>query len=287
MKKLLVNIEKETEGSEFDMLKDRIISSILMLTLTFLVIFFFPNWVFCTVAAFLIGNALYEFYSMVEHKGIKVYKYFGTLLGLLVPLFTYLEYDMKTEGMVPFSIVLFAVFIFARQFTKKDDPNILASSAITLFGILYVSWFFSFVIKLKYLPNGVNLVLFLLILTEGGDAGAYFIGRTKGKHLLIPRISPKKTIEGTLSGFVLTLILAILSKPLLPGFSYWQLLVAGILIGAIAPIADLAESLFKRDCGVKDSGSSLPGLGGILDMIDSLLITSPMLYFYITAICNK
>lgn len=269
------------------MLKDRLISSILMLTLAFLVIFFFPNWIFCAVAAWLIGAALYEFYSMVERKDVKVYKYFGTFLGILVPLFTYLEYDMKTEGMVPFSIALIAVFIFAKQFTKKDDPDILTSTAITLFGILYISWFFSFIIKLKYLPNGANLVLFLILLTEGGDAGAYFIGRTMGKHLLIPRISPKKTIEGTLAGFVTTLILAALCKPLLPEFSYWQLIIAGILIGTIAPIADLAESLFKRDCGVKDSGSSLTGLGGVLDMVDSLLIASPMLYFYITTVSHN
>jgi len=266
------------------MLKERLISSVLVLALALPVIIFFPNWVFCAVVTYLIGTALYEFYSMVEKK-IKVYKYFGTLLGILVPVFTYLEYDIKTEGMVPFSLVLFAVFVFSRQFMKKDNTDVLASTAITLFGILYISWFFSFIIKLKFLSNGVNLVLFLLILTEGEDMGAYFIGTKMGRHLLIPRISPKKTVEGTLGGFLLTLILAILCKPLLPELSYWQLLVAGILIGTIVPIGDLAESLFKRDCGVKDSGSSLPGLGGILDMIDSLLLTSPVIYFYITSFC--
>jgi len=265
------------------MLKERIISSILVISLILLVIFFFPNWVFCAVATMFITMALYEFYSMVEKKGITVYKYFGTFLGILVPIFTYLEYNMKTEGAVVFSIVLFAVFIFARQFAKKDGSDILASTAITLFGILYISWFFSFMIKLKYLPSGNNIVAFLLLLTEGGDAGAYFIGSSMGKHLLIPRISPKKTIEGTVGGFVTTLILAVLSKPLLPGMSIQQLLIAGILVGVICPIGDLAESLFKRDCGVKDSGECLPGLGGVLDMIDSLLVTSPILYFYIMA----
>jgi phosphatidate cytidylyltransferase len=265
------------------MLKERIISSILVISLTLLVIFLFPNWIFCAVATLFIAMSLYEFYSMVEKKGIKVYKYFGTFLGILVPLFTYLEYNMKTEGVVVFSIVLFAVFLFARQFARKDSFDILASTAITLFGILYISWFFTFLIKLKYLPNGNNLVLFLILLTEGGDAGAYFIGSSMGKHLLIPRISPKKTIEGTIGGFVTTLILAILSKPLIPEMSMPQILIAGVLIGVICPIGDLAESLFKRDCGVKDSGECLPGLGGVLDMIDSLLVTAPMLYFYIMA----
>jgi len=267
------------------MLKDRMVSSILMLVLAFLVVFFFPNWVFCVVVTGLIATSLYEFYSIVERKGIKVYKHFGTFLGVLVPITTYLEYNMKTEGAVPFALVLVALFIFLKQFTKKDDSNILASTAITLFGILYISWFFSFIIKLKYLANGASLVLFLIVLTEGGDAAAYFIGRVVGRHLLIPRISPKKTIEGTLGGFVVTIILALLFKPLLSWLTYFQLLLAGVMIGTVTPIADLAESLFKRDCGVKDSGTSLPGLGGVLDMMDSLLITAPILYFYITAFC--
>ncbi len=266
------------------MLKDRLVSSILMLAPAFLVIFFFPNWVFCAVTTCFIAASLYEFYSMVERKGIRVYKYFGTFLGVLVPVFTYLEYDIKTEGLVPFSLVLFALFIFLKQFTKKDDSNVLTSTAITLFGILYISWFFSFIIKLKYLPNGADLVLLLIVLTEGGDAGAYFIGRSYGKRLLIPRISPKKTVEGTLGGIVTTIILAVLFKPLLSGATYFQVILAGILIGTITPIADLAESLFKRDCGVKDSGTCLPGLGGALDMMDSLLITTPILYFYVTAL---
>jgi phosphatidate cytidylyltransferase len=194
---------------------------------------------------------------------------------------------MKTEGMVPFSLVLFALFIFLRQFTKRNDANILTSTSITLFGILYISWFLSFIIKLKFLPNGVNLVLFLLILTEGGDMGAYFIGRIVGKHLLIPRISPKKTVEGTLGGFFSVILLSLLCKGLLPELTFLELLLAGILIGAIVPIADLAESLFKRDCGVKDSASCLPGLGGFLDVLDSLLMTTPVLYFYITAISTR
>lgn len=265
------------------MLKERIISSILVISLIILVIFFFPNWVFCAVAAAFIGMSLFEFYSMVEKKNITVYKYLGTFLGILVPIFTYLEYNLKTEGAVVFSIVLFSVFIFARQFAKKDGSDILASTAITLFGILYISWFFSFLIKLKYLPSGNNLVVLLLLLTEGGDAGAYFIGSAIGRHLLIPRISPKKSVEGAIGGFITTLILAVLSKPFFPYISLSQLLIAGILIGVIAPIGDLAESLFKRDCGVKDSGECLPGLGGVLDMIDSLLLAAPMLYFYVTA----
>jgi phosphatidate cytidylyltransferase len=115
----------------------------------------------------------------------------------------------------------------------------------------------------------------------GGDMGAYFIGTLLGKHLLIPRISPKKTVEGTMGGFLFTLALAVICKPLFPDFSYTQLLIAGILIGTITPIGDLAESLFKRGCGVKDSGSCLPGLGGMLDAVDSLLLTAPILYFYI------
>jgi len=266
------------------MLRDRIISSFFVLTLSLFAILFCPNWFFSLIVTSFTAVALFEFYSIVEKKKIKIYKYFGTFLGILVPVFTYLEYGKRNEGIVPFSLVLFAIFVILRQFSKKKNGDILASTAITLFGIFYISWFFSFIIKLKFLENGTNLVLFLIILTEGGDVGAYFVGSAAGKHPLIPRISPKKTVEGTLAGFFTVVILSILCRPLVPGFTYPALIGIGIVLGITVPVADLAESLFKRDCGVKDSGSSLPGLGGVLDMLDSLLIAAPVFYFYIIAV---
>ena len=141
--------------------------------------------------------------------------------------------------------------------------------------------FFSFFIKLKFLPDGTRLVAFLIVVTKMGDVGAYLVGNYMGKHALIPRISPNKTVEGTMGGLVFSILTAVASKAYLAKFPYGHLITLGILLGILAQVGDLAESLLKRDCGVKDSGKNLSGFGGILDLIDSLIFTAPIFYFYI------
>ena len=131
------------------------------------------------------------------------------------------------------------------------------------------------------------LVAFLVLVTKMGDVGAYFVGNIMGRHNLIPRISPHKTIEGTMGGLVFSVLSAVASKSYLPNFSYAHLVVLGILLGILAQVGDLAESLLKRDCAVKDAGGILPGLGGMLDIIDSLLFTTPIFYFYIVVLMKR
>lgn len=263
----------------------RIVTSVLIITLAGLITFYFPNWVFSLLAAAMIGVALSEFFSLVERKGIFVYKYFGVIVGMLVPLIIY--FQMGGEGyftLEPFFIVIACMFIFVLQFIRRDSSQALSSIAVTLFGLLYIAWFFSFFIKLKFLPNGTLLVAFLIIVTKMGDIGAYFVGSAIGKHNLIPRISPHKTVEGTVGGLIFSLLSAVASKAYLPGFSFGHLLTLGVLLGILSQVGDLAESLLKRDSGVKDSGRSLSGFGGMLDLIDSLLFTTPIFYFYVVVL---
>lgn len=233
----------------------------------------------------MIGVALYEFFSLAEKKNIFVYKYFGVIVGMLVPIIIY--FQMGGEGyftLEPFFIVIACMFIFVLQFIRRDSSQALASIAVTLFGLLYIAWFFSFFIKLKFLPNGTLLVAFLILVTKMGDVGAYLIGSTIGKHNLIPRISPHKTVEGTIGGLVFSLLTAIAGKSYLASFSYGHLITLGILLGILAQVGDLAESLLKRDSGVKDSGHNLSGFGGMLDLIDSLLFAAPIFYFYVVVL---
>ncbi|MCX5687006.1 MAG: phosphatidate cytidylyltransferase [Candidatus Omnitrophica bacterium] len=263
----------------------RIITSVLMITLTGLITFFFPNWIFSLLASAMIGVALLEFFNLVEKRGIFVYKYFGVIIGMCVPIIIY--FQMGGEGyftLEPFFIVIACMFIFVLQFIRRDSSQALASIAVTLFGLLYIAWFFSFFIKLKFLPNGTWLVAFLILVTKMGDVGAYLIGSSIGKHNLIPRISPHKTIEGTVGGLIFSLLTALASKCYLAGFSYGHLITLGILLGILAQVGDLAESLIKRDIGVKDSGHNLSGFGGMFDLIDSLLFTTPIFYFYIVVL---
>ena len=263
-------------------LTKRILTSILIVTLVALVIFFFPNWVFSLLASLMIGIALSEFFNLVAKKNIFVYKYFGVIIGMCVPLIIY--FQMGGEGyfaLEPFFIVIACFFIFVLQFIRRDSSQALASIAVTLFGLLYIAWLFSFFIKIKFLPNGALLVAFLVLVTKIGDVGAYLVGSAIGRHNLIPRISPHKTVEGTIGGLAFSVMAAVASKSYLPDFSYAHLVVLGALLGMLAQVGDLAESLLKRDCGVKDSGSVFSGFGGMLDLIDSLLFTTPIFYFYI------
>lgn len=266
-------------------LTKRTVTSVLIVTLIAIVTFYFPNWVFALVASCIIGLALMEFFTLTEKKNIFVYKYIAIAIGMIVPIIIY--FQMGSEGyftLEPFFIVISCLFLFVLQFIRRDSSQALASIAVTLFGLLYIAWFLSFFIKLKFLPQGALLVAFLILVTKMGDVGAYLIGGYFGRHNLIPRISPHKTIEGTVGGLMFSLVSAICSKAYLPAFSYSHLLALGLLLGILGQVGDLAESLLKRDCAVKDSGANLSGFGGVLDLIDSLLFTVPIFYFYIVVL---
>lgn len=266
-------------------LAKRIWSSFLILSLSGLIVFVFPNWVFALLAASLIGIGLTEFFGIAEKKGIFVYKYFGVIIGMLVPIITY--FQMGMEGyftLEPFLIMIACLFLFVLQFTRRDTSQAITSISVTMFGLLYIAWLFSFFVKLKFLPEGPLLVTFIILVTKIGDVGAYFVGGAFGKKPLIPRISPKKTVEGTIGGLVLSLLAALASKLYLPKFPVGHLFVLGILLGILGQVGDLAESVLKRDSGVKDSGANMPGFGGVLDMIDSLLFTVPIFYFYVVVL---
>ncbi|MEI8176529.1 MAG: phosphatidate cytidylyltransferase, partial [Candidatus Omnitrophota bacterium] len=259
----------------------RTVTYALIIILVTAALYFLPNWFFCCMVTLLIGVGLYEFFSMVRNKGIFVYRYFGVIVGVLLPIMVYLKYGGFVPDLEPFLIVIISFFVFVLQFTRRDNSEALTEISITLLGILYISWFFSFMLRLKYLPNGADLITFLLLVTKAGDTGAYIIGTTMGRHNLIPRISPKKTVEGTIGGFITSIGVAFFVRKFLGNASIADALILGALLGVLSQIGDLSESLIKRDCKVKDAASYLPGLGGVLDIIDSLLFTTPIFYFYV------
>lgn len=263
----------------------RFVSSILLIIFCYLVIFVFPNWFFTLVVMSFIAVGLYEFFSLVEKKGIPVYKYFGVFVGAMIPLSIYLRFE-PTRGWELAFITALCLLLFILQFVRRESAHAIVGVSTTLFAILYVAWFFSFFLKLKLLgddtfADGSRLVAYLLLVTKSGDMGAYFVGTYFGRHALIARISPKKSVEGAFGGFVFSLAASMLCKFLIPQLEYFHLVILGILLGALAQVGDLSESLIKRDCGVKDSSVFFPGLGGVLDIIDSLLFTAPVFYFYV------
>lgn len=267
------------------MLQRRIITSVSIITVVGSILLTAPAWTFALLITFFIVLGLNEYFLLIQRKDIGVNRKLGIALGVIVALATYFDYRIPYEWFFVF-IPVICLTIFIVQFTKKDNGSILSISTI-LFGLVYVSWFLSFFIRLRNMPElGTELlrrqlIAFLILVTKSGDIGAYLVGMKFGRHKLIPRISPKKTIEGMLGGLLLSILVALSSHLFLPSFSLLRLLILGFVLGALAQVGDLSESLIKRDCGTKDSGNTLPGIGGILDSIDSLLFTAPAMYFYI------
>jgi phosphatidate cytidylyltransferase len=132
-------------------------------------------------------------------------------------------------------------------------------------------------------------VIFIVAVTKSGDIGALLIGTLIGRHPLMPQVSPNKSVEGTLGGLLCSALVAVMCAPLLPSVPYFTpgyLALLGCFFGGLGQLGDLFESLIKRDCNVKDSGSFVPGIGGILDVIDSLLFSIPAFYLYMSVVLN-
>ncbi len=257
------------------MLLKRIFSSIILIGLIALVVYI--DWLVGLVVTVFIIGGLYEFFTMLEKKGIIIYKYFGIAIGTIIPLSIMFRFEL-TRGWELFFAVLGLLFLIVMQFRRHHNSGVIIGISTTIFGILYVSWFMSFLIKIRYLQQGLGLLVTVLLITKLGDIGAYLVGSRFGKTPLIPRISPHKSVEGAVGGLFFSILGALVSKGLV-SLSYLQLTVLGIFIGILAQVGDLSESLMKRDCGVKDSGKIFPGMGGFLDLIDSLLFTAPVFYF--------
>lgn len=242
--------------------------------------------------------ALWEYYVMLDEKRLPNFKIIGMLCGALMSAgsFYYLgsvtrvqSYDLEIA-----MLLLFMLVVFSRQmFQKTRDVSPLETMAYTIFGLLYVPWLFSFLTKIIFLlprtaegiVTGHWYVLWLIVVTKFSDMGAYVTGSLVGRHPMIPHISPKKTWEGFFGALAFSVaggcaLLAIMTRKL-AFLKQRDAVILGLVLGFAAIIGDLAESIIKRSAGVKDSGKMLPGIGGALDLIDSLLFTAPLLFFYL------
>src|SRR3954471_3256447 len=252
-------------------------------------------WALISLFAFI---GLWEFYTMLDHKRLPNFKVTGMICGaiMMAGSFYYFSrvgparsYDFELSVLLLFLLTVFTRQIFARL--RDDEP--LQTMAYTLFGLLYVIWLFNFMTKILYvaprsdtgLVTGQFYCLYLIAVTKFSDMGAYLTGSVIGRHPLIPHISPKKTWEGFFGALAFSLLASLGLFKLMPGhlaFLNWtHAIVLGLLLGFAAVIGDLAESIVKRSTGVKYSGRLLPGIGGALDLVDSLLFTAPLLFFYL------
>ena len=245
---------------------------------------------------------LWEFYTMLDQRRLPNFKITGMICGavMLSGSFYYFSrigpsqsYDFELTVLLFFLLTVFARQIFARL--RDDEP--LQAMAYTLFGLLYVIWLFNFMTKIVYLTpradghvTGQFYCLYLIAITKFSDMGAYLVGSLIGRHQMIPHISPKKTWEGFAGALGLSLFASLMLFKLMPdnlvGLTLTHAIILGLLLGFAAVVGDLAESIIKRSTGTKDSGNFLPGIGGVLDLIDSLLFTAPLLYFYLRLVAK-
>ena len=241
---------------------------------------------------------LWDYYTMLDAKGLPNFKIIGMLCGAMLTAGSFYYFSrvgpVRSYDFEIASLLLFLLVVFSRQmFQKTRDISPLETMAYTVFGLLYVPWLFSFVTKIVYLMprdesghvTGHLYVLWLVLVTKFSDMGAYVTGSLCGKHLLVPHISPKKTWEGFFGALAFSTAGACGLLALIPDkLSYLKqtdAIMLGLILGFSAIIGDLAESIIKRSAGVKDSGNFLPGIGGALDLIDSILFTAPLLFFYL------
>jgi phosphatidate cytidylyltransferase len=252
-------------------------------------IIYFGDWALAIVLSVLAALAAWELFRMARETGALPLEPAGIGLAALLPIAVHAQrlgiYTLSNTAIVTMVLLLFASTIWLRGPTGKP----LSSVAITAFGVLYAG-LFSYIYALRYhdyavgAAAGTALVFLPVLLTWTTDVGAYAFGRTFGRKKLIPSISPGKTVEGAVGGLGLAIVVCLLYvRFILMPYAQLGLTIQGavlfaIVISVAAQTGDLAESLLKREAGVKDSSRIIPGHGGILDRFDSLLFVMPVAF---------
>jgi phosphatidate cytidylyltransferase len=251
------------------------------------------GWLLAALLMVIAAAAALEFYRLAERKGAAPLRTAGAIFSASFVLLAVLaEQGIELAALGLLTVVAVLALATASIWTNGVEREPLLSISTTLTGAIYTGGLLSFGYLLRHLPgvedplHGSALLFAPVLLTWTSDTFAYFVGRQWGTRKLIPRVSPGKTVQGAIGALVGSVAVAVLYARLLHVFPDHRMTVAqailfGLLISIAAQVGDLAESLLKRDAGVKDSGALLPGHGGALDRFDSLLFTLPVAYFFI------
>jgi len=263
------------------MLKKRVLTALWGLPLLVVVIWFDKPvpWFTIFIAAWGL-LAAYEFFRLVGISGVYSLTFFGMFFTLLVILSPHCPSPFAAPLVVTLAVVLPLIWLVLRQRVE----GAFIGWAWMLAGFLYVGWMLSFLVDLR-LEAGRNWVFFAIFVTFGSDTAAYFIGRVLGKHRLTPKISPHKSWEGTVGGLLgaaAVSLLFTLPTPLQVMLGIGQGIILALLVSVFGQLGDLAESLFKRNTGVKESGNAIPGHGGFLDRMDSVVFAGVTVHLYYT-----
>ena len=257
------------------MLRHRILTAVVGLPLLIAIIWYGEPW-FTILIAVMAALGGWEFYRMANQEKIRPITYFGLAWVILIILSPHCPYPVTTPLLISSAIVFSLIWLLFRS----PREHAFISWAWTMAGILYIGWMLSHWIELRSLEAGKGLVFWAMFTTFANDTSAFFVGRTWGKHTLAPSISSGKTWEGAIGGLFASILVSLVLSLIFPlPFSYWQLVLLGCIISLFAQLGDLVESLLKRNTGVKDTSKLMPGHGGILDRIDSLIFTGVIVYY--------
>ena len=276
-------------------LKQRLVTSTLSILAVIIAVyyshspFFKPLFVLFTIGITYL--AIKEYCHLAEKKGFN--PLFSLMTGCTTLYFVSLFVSSTDPSWttLPSFVLLFSFLALFVAFFIQPIAS-LSNLAVTSFGILYLTIPLSYVLKINYffpasaLEDGRVWLAYAFSVSKVTDIAAYFFGKALGKHKLAPFISPQKTIEGSIGGLVASVLVSVIFASFFRPFfemTLFQSLWVGVIISVLAQMGDLAESLLKRDAGVKDS-SDLPGLGGVLDIVDSLIFTLPFVYLFLKTV---
>lgn len=262
------------------MLAKRVISAVIIFIIC-LILLFSGGWVFTTGIAVILAIAAWEFAGIFEKGGYAPAKILLTVGTFCIALTGKVHPPRITES--AFSLILFALIVYHVITYPKHPDTAAIDLAIGLAGLLFIAYLGIFIIRLRFLPDGMFWVIQCIAPAGISDIGAFFIGSALGRHKIARELSPNKTIEGFLGGVLTSAIFGYGFGALLSAFSAnfsgSRGLLIGLIVGFICPLGDFAKSIFKRQFGLKNTGTLIPGHGGVLDRIDTWLVAGLSGYY--------
>ena len=265
----------------------RIVTALVLTVFFFLALFLDPIWWLLFILIFAVAGGI-EFANVLYKGKLFALRVLVIAACMAFPANAYLQHNGFTA--LPDMLLVALLFVFAPILfilSRGAVEDFHTSVPMVLYGSLWVGLLLSFTIHLRYVKlgpyhYGIHSILFLLLVVATSDASAYYIGRAIGRHAFSPLYSPKKTWEGSVAGYLGGLLIAYVSYFIwAPQFTPLHTGIMAVLIVTFGQLGDLAQSVFKRSCKVKDAGDVLPGHGGVLDRLDAVLLAAPPFYWYI------
>jgi phosphatidate cytidylyltransferase len=256
-------------------------SALVFFPIFYVLVRWLPPVAFIGFVAIGVALAQYEFYRLHFLPRWSSSMTVGLGLGLLV-VSCFAAPGLLSDRALVAAIV--GAVLISQFWAGQDLKAGLQDAAVVAFGVFYIAWLLGHLIPIRQLEHGPFLIFFLFLVTWGNDTAAYYAGTFWGRHAMAPVTSPRKTWEGAVGGLLGSIGVALLCRAwFLPSLSAANAVTIGVVLSIAGPLGDLCESVMKRSAGVKDSGALIPGHGGILDRIDSLIFTTPAFYYCLLA----